>query len=54
MINSGLTDVDGAKQIAANLFGYYDKDRSGSLDTVKVISFLIEGSSDAQQCLPRL
>ena len=36
LINSGLTDVDGAKQIAANLFGYYDKDKSGSIDTVKV------------------
>jgi hypothetical protein len=40
LINSGLTDVDGAKQIAANLFGYYDKDRNGSIDTVKV-KFLI-------------
>lgn len=36
-----MTDVDGAKQIAANLFGYYDKDRSGSIDTVKVTIFLI-------------
>jgi len=36
LINSGLTDIDGAKQIAANLFGYYDKDKSGSIDTVKV------------------
>lgn len=36
LINSGLTDVDGAKQIAANLFGYYDKDKSGNIDTVKV------------------
>lgn len=40
LINSGLTDVDGAKQIAANLFGYYDKDKSGSIDTVKVNYFL--------------
>lgn len=40
LINSGLTDVDGAKQIAANLFGFYDKDRSGTIDTVKVIIYL--------------
>lgn len=36
LINTGLTDVDGAKQIAANLFSFYDKDRSGSIDPVKV------------------
>lgn len=40
LINSGLTDVDGAKQIAQNIFGYYDKDRNGAIDTVKVTSFL--------------
>jgi hypothetical protein len=36
LINTGLTDVDGAKQIAANLFNFYDKDSSGSIDLVKV------------------
>jgi hypothetical protein len=36
LINTGLTDVDGAKQIAANLFDFYDKDKSGSIDLVKV------------------
>jgi hypothetical protein len=36
LINSGLTDIDGAKQIAQNLFGYYDKDNNGNIDTVKV------------------
>lgn len=36
LINTGLTDVDGAKQIASNLFSFYDKDRSGSIDPVKV------------------
>jgi hypothetical protein len=37
LINTGLTDVDGAKQIAANLFDYYDRDKSGSIDLVKVV-----------------
>ncbi len=37
LINSGLTDTEGAKQIARNLFEHYDRDRSGSLNTVKVI-----------------
>jgi hypothetical protein len=36
LINTGLTDVDGAKQIAHNLFQYYDRDRTGSIDSVKV------------------
>jgi hypothetical protein len=36
LINTGLTDVDGAKQIAHNLFSFYDKDRSGVIDPVKV------------------
>jgi len=36
LINTGLTDIEGAKQIASNLFSFYDKDRSGSIDPVKV------------------
>ncbi len=36
LINTGLTDVDGAKQIAQNIFSFYDKDRNGSIDPVKV------------------
>ncbi len=39
LINTGLTDIDGAKQIASNLFGFYDKDQSGNIDTVKVKLF---------------
>ena len=42
LINTGLTDIDGAKQIAHNLFGYYDKDQNGSIDTVKVQIFFIQ------------
>lgn len=37
LINTGLTDVEGAKQIAANLFAFYDKDRTGVIDPVKVL-----------------
>lgn len=37
LINTGLTDIDGARQIAQNIFGFYDKDRNGSIDPVKVI-----------------
>lgn len=36
LINTGLTDIDGAKQIAQNIFSFYDKDRNGSIDPVKV------------------
>lgn len=28
--------MEGAKQIASNLFTFYDKDRSGAIDPVKV------------------
>ena len=35
LINTGLTDVDGAKQIASNLFSFYNKDGSGAIDPVK-------------------
>lgn len=42
LINTGLTDVEGAKQIAANLFQFYDKDRSGNIDPVKVNIFLFD------------
>ena len=36
LINTGLTDVDGAKQIAANLFQFYNRDGSAGIDSVKV------------------
>lgn len=42
LINTGLTDVDGAKQIAHNLFSFYDKDRSGVIDPVKVTDLFIQ------------
>ena len=37
LINTGLTDVDGAKQIAANLFQFYNRDGSSAIDSVKVL-----------------
>jgi hypothetical protein len=40
LINSGLTDIEGARQIARNLFGFYDSDKSGSLNTVKALPML--------------
>ena len=39
LINTGLTDIDGAKQIAANLFSFYDRDKTGNIDSVKVHFF---------------
>ena len=40
LINTGLTDIEGAKQIASNLFSFYDRDRTGNIDSVKV-TFMI-------------
>ena len=54
LINTGLTDVDGAKQIAANLFSFYDKDRSGAIDPVKVLNPLFRPTLSSQmltECL---
>ena len=36
LINTGLTDNEGARQIAKNIFSYYDSDGTGTIDTVKV------------------
>lgn len=36
LINTGLTDVDGAKQIASNLFQFYNRDGGSGIDSVKV------------------
>lgn len=40
LINTGLTDVDGARQIASNLFNFYNRDGSSGIDSVKVTPML--------------
>ena len=39
LINTGLTDNEGARQIAHNLFSFYDRDRTGAIDPIKVVLF---------------
>lgn len=34
--------MEGAKQIASNLFAYYDRDGQGNIDTVKVLNLLMK------------
>ncbi len=45
LINTGLTDEEGSRQIANNLFAHYDSDRTGNIDSVKVILLIKIGSS---------
>ena len=54
LINTGLTDVDGAKQIASNLFSFYDKDRSGAIDPVKVSNPLFRPTLSSQMLIEYL
>lgn len=34
LVNSGLTDRDGAKQVAKRILDTYDRDRNGVIDNV--------------------
>jgi hypothetical protein len=34
LINSGLTDRDGAKQVAKRILDTYDRDRNGVIDSI--------------------
>lgn len=34
LVNSGLTDRDGAKQVAKRILDTYDRDRNGVIDSI--------------------
>lgn len=42
LINSGLTDRDGAKQVAKRILDTYDRDRNGVIDSIEVVPMIVD------------
>lgn len=42
LINSGLTDREGAKQVAKRILDTYDRDRNGVIDNIEVVPMIVD------------
>lgn len=42
LVNSGLTDRDGAKQVAKRILDTYDRDRNGVIDSIEVVPMIVD------------
>jgi Ca2+-binding EF-hand superfamily protein len=42
LINSGLTDREGAKAVARRILDTYDRDRNGVIDTIEVVPMIVD------------
>ena len=42
LINSGLTDFDGAKNVARRIMDTYDRDRNGHIDSIEVVPMIVD------------
>lgn len=42
LINSGLTDTDGAKNVARKILDTYDRDRNGNIDSIEVVPMIVD------------
>lgn len=42
LINSGLTDLDGAKVVARRIMDTYDRDRNGVIDSIEVVPMIVD------------
>ena len=42
LINSGLTDREGAKQVAKRILDTYDRDRNGVIDSIEVVPMIVD------------
>jgi len=42
LINSGLTDRDGAKNVAKRILDTYDRDRNGLIDSIEVVPMIVD------------
>ena len=42
LVNSGLTDHDGAKQVAKRILDTYDRDRNGVIDSIEVVPMIVD------------
>ena len=42
LINSGLTDREGAKGVARRILDTYDRDRNGVIDSIEVVPMIVD------------
>ena len=42
LINAGLTDFDGAKNVARRIMDTYDRDRNGHIDSIEVVPMIVD------------
>ena len=42
LINAGLTDRDGAKNVARRILDTYDRDRNGVIDSIEVVPMIVD------------
>ena len=42
LINSGLTDREGAKNVARRILDTYDRDRNGNIDSIEVVPMIVD------------
>lgn len=42
LINSGLTDREGAKSVARRILDTYDRDRNGIIDSIEVVPMIVD------------
>jgi Ca2+-binding EF-hand superfamily protein len=42
LINSGLTDREGAKSVARRILDTYDRDKNGVIDSIEVVPMIVD------------
>jgi hypothetical protein len=42
LVNSGLTDMEGAKNVARKILDTYDRDRNGHIDSIEVVPMIVD------------
>lgn len=42
LVNSGLTDMDGARNVARKILDTYDRDRNGHIDSIEVVPMIVD------------
>ena len=42
LTNAGLTDLEGAKNVARKMLDTYDRDRNGTVDSIEVVPMIVD------------
>ena len=42
LVNSGLTDIEGARNVARKILDTYDRDRNGHIDSIEVVPMIVD------------